>query len=72
VDYESIEEVEPVCPICGEQCEVVFFDRKTEEPVGCDVCLDWEYSLEWNEKQFVDKEAIKGDMEYDARKERGW
>lgn len=30
---------EPVCPICGQECERVFKD-KTGDIVGCDVCLE--------------------------------
>lgn len=28
----------PVCPVCGQECEDVYFDRRGEI-VGCDSCL---------------------------------
>lgn len=29
---------EPHCPVCGEACETIYFDRDGDA-VGCDVCV---------------------------------
>lgn len=30
---------EPVCPICGEPCDTIYFNN-CGEAVGCDVCVE--------------------------------
>ena len=37
---------EPVCPICGKECETIYLDKDGEE-VGCDVCIRTKDAWEW-------------------------
>ena len=36
------------CPVCRRECEWIFLDAKTDDPVGCDECIrkypadDWQ------------------------------
>ena len=34
---ETIEEVDPVCPVCGEKCEIYFMNET--DIVGCENCV---------------------------------
>ena len=44
---------EPVCPICGRECETIYFN-KDGEPFACDCCVKtkdaWEYQDEKKEE----------------------
>ncbi|MBE6542827.1 MAG: hypothetical protein E7675_00350 [Ruminococcaceae bacterium] len=43
------------CPVCREECERVYF--KIDDPlriIGCDVCIDYEDSLEYMEKMICE------------------
>lgn len=34
----------PHCPICGEECEMWFRDRRSGDVVGCERCVHIEYA----------------------------
>ena len=41
---------DPICPVCGEECETIYTSDIDGSPVGCDECLTlWEAS-EWCEE----------------------
>ena len=45
---------EPVCPICGKECETIYMN-KDKDVFGCDVCIRiqdaWEWAEEKNEEE---------------------
>ena len=40
----------PVCPICGQYCEEIYYTKVRSDPIACDRCLitrnAWEYKEE--------------------------
>jgi len=58
----------PVCPICEEQCEELYYDR-AGEICGCENCMKTRNAWEVLEETIANEEAVKGDMEYDRWKE---
>lgn len=30
----------PICPICGEECETIYKDAQLGNIIGCDECVD--------------------------------
>ena len=59
----------PVCPVCGEECETIYTDKKTGDVLGCDCCIDSEDAYDWSDRQDIDEEAIKADYAYDHLKD---
>lgn len=39
----------PVCPICGEECEI-YYISKINEFLGCDNCISEENAWEWDDR----------------------
>lgn len=33
---------EPVCPVCGAECERFYFYAGDRDVLGCDRCIDWD------------------------------
>ena len=40
----------PVCPVCGEECERIFMDLN-HNPIGCDNCVIEQDAMEWEEER---------------------
>lgn len=49
-DMSRIDYNVPACPVCGEECVVVYRDRFGEY-VGCNVCIEEKDACEWMEDQ---------------------
>ena len=45
------------CPICGEECDTLFFDRN-DDVFGCERCISRRDAYDWAEEQ---KEAYRDD-----------
>ena len=43
-------DIEPICPVCGEQCEEIFKDINGEV-CGCDRCITSRDAYEWQGEQ---------------------
>lgn len=41
---------DPVCPICGKECETIYMDKDGTE-VGCDRCIQTQDALEYQEEK---------------------
>lgn len=46
--FEEQEEQTPVCPICGRECDYVYYDRDGEI-IGCDCCIERKDAFECEE-----------------------
>ena len=42
-------EVDPICPICQEECETIYLDMDGDA-FGCDLCIKKVDACEWKEK----------------------
>ena len=60
----------PICPICGEECEDIYFD-KAGDICGCDRCLTRKDAWEWLEEEQLNAEILAGEAYYDYLKEEG-
>ena len=58
----------PICPICGEECEELFFD-KNNEICGCDNCVTSKDAWEWLWEQQDEAERVKADFYLDYLKD---
>ena len=29
----------PTCPVCGEECDTIYYSKKHNKAVGCEMCL---------------------------------
>ena len=47
---EPVEEPQPVCPICGEECEYIFTNL-LNDVVGCERCLEQVDAWDWMDSQ---------------------
>ena len=65
----EMDEIYPVCPVCGEDCEEIFFDVNNEV-CGCDKCIHSRDAYEWAEQEAIEAEAVKGDYEFERDRER--
>ena len=72
-DYwrEPIQKATPVCPVCGEECEEIFFD-KNNEVCGCENCVTSRDAYEWAEEEEANDEALAGDYAFEAAREMRW
>ena len=44
-------EESPRCPICGEYCESIYYNKLRSEPIACDRCLIERNAYEWQEEE---------------------
>ena len=58
----------PICPICGEECEEIFFD-KAGDVCGCENCVTSRDAWEWFWEQKDDEERVKADYYLDYLKD---
>ena len=58
----------PVCPICEEQCEELYYDR-AGELVGCNNCITARDAFEVLDEIMENDEDLHGDMEFERRRE---
>ena len=58
---------EPECPVCGEECEIIY--KQDGKVIGCDQCIDSEDAYDWYEEKLADDEATRADMAYDYIKD---
>lgn len=59
----------PVCPICGQECETIYKDMANNEVVGCDQCILAVDAYQWQEDEDENAEASQGDEEFESRRE---
>lgn len=48
--YDEPEYNPPVCPICGRECETIYYD-KYMDVVGCDECIETRDAWDWQAEQ---------------------
>ena len=58
----------PICPICGEECEEIFFDKE-QQVCGCDRCVSSRDAWEWMWEQQDEEERIRADYYLDYMKD---
>lgn len=58
----------PICPICDEEAEEIFFDLN-HEVCGCDKCITSRDAWEWLQDQIDDEERVKADYYLDYLKD---
>ena len=44
-------EESPICPICGQYCEEIYYNSLRSDPIACDRCLIARNAWEWQEEQ---------------------
>ena len=58
----------PICPICGEECEEIFYD-KNHEVCGCENCVTSRDAWEVLQEEIDEEERIKADYYIDYLKD---
>ena len=58
----------PICPICGEECEEIFYD-KNHEVCGCENCVTSRDAWEVLQEEIDEEERIKADYYLDYLKD---
>lgn len=58
----------PICPICGEECEEIFFD-KAGDVCGCENCVTSRDAWEWLWEQKDEEERVRADFYLDYLKD---
>ena len=61
------DEVMPVCPVCGEECNQFYVNYSGDEIVGCEGCIHMVCAYERTE---ADRLGAAIDYHYDIWKER--
>lgn len=61
---EPPEQQNPVCPECGEECEVIYFNS-CGEVVGCDNCITEKDAYDWADEIREAQEEAKGSYYHD-------
>lgn len=41
----------PICPICGQYCEEIYYTKVRSDPIACDRCLISRNAWEWQEEK---------------------
>lgn len=41
----------PICPICGQYCEEIYYTKVRSDPIACDRCLISRNAWEWQEEE---------------------
>lgn len=50
-ELNGIDAPDPVkCPVCGGECERIYFYKGNRDALGCDICIDWMDSYDWQEQ----------------------
>ncbi len=44
-------EENPICPICGQYCEEIYYTKVRSDPIACDRCLISRNAWEWQEEK---------------------
>ena len=39
------------CPVCGAECEEIYFYRGSRDALGCDRCIDSMDSYDWRQEE---------------------
>jgi len=42
IDGWGTEDLPIICPVCGQECERIYFIKGNRETIGCENCIDWE------------------------------
>lgn len=58
----------PVCPVCHQECEEIFFDIN-DDVCGCDNCIRSRDAWEWMWKCQEEEENIRADYQLDYMKD---
>ena len=58
----------PICPVCGEECEEIFYD-KNHEVCGCENCVTSRDAWEVLQEEIDEEERIKADYYIDYLKD---
>lgn len=45
---------DPICPVCGKECETIYLDDGCINVVGCDNCIRTMDAYDWFEEQKED------------------
>lgn len=59
----------PVCPVCGQECETIYKDASNGEVIGCDQCILAVDAYQWQEEENENAESVRGDEEFESRRE---
>ena len=62
----------PTCPICGQECETLYYDKKHADVVGCDECLETRDAWDYLEDEIANELADIGDMQFEMAREAAW
>ena len=50
-ELNGLPEREPVhCPVCGEECERIYFYKDSSDALGCEICIDWMDADDWQDQ----------------------